>query len=478
MTVFPFVDVELNKFLLENIPPRKVLAYTVDKNERIFFEQSINQVFAWRGSGKTNLGLGLMWMFATGGKFLNWQALERAKVLYVEGEMPQSQIQERCKQIVGSIDGDYIRLVLLDKQPEHTFPGFATQEGMARVEESLARLEAQGFKVQVLFLDSISSLFNIEANDEKNWLIIQKWFFSLRSRGICIFFFHHAGKSGMSRSHSKSEDMLDVSIKLSAPRDKEAGCLHAVLQYDKTRGGLNISDSEIKMQSVHTDRCACKLKPGLIGCPGDKVEWSFGSAMDVNKQAAYQMFSEGLTVKETAWELKLPLGTVKTWRTQWTLSRVGQSDQDGAGGSEGPVKPVNLEPDPQELKRREREQKALDKERIRLEAEAAESAEEAERAAEDQRIMGNAYGIIEENYNQGLPVNQTVLARLLALKPNSALAQRLLVPSTGSPGGFRPWNTIRGAANSINFLPVGVTEMPPSPAKPEKPARKPKAEAA
>jgi len=251
--------------------------------------------------------------------------------------------------------------------------------------------------------------------------------------------------------------------------------LHAVLHYDKTRGGLNISDSKIKMRSVHADQCACKLKPGLIGCPGDKVEWSFGSAIDVEKQAAFSMFAEGLSVSETARELKKPLGTIKTWRTHWSVSRIGQPAQDGSGGpgdSNGTVKPVNLEPDPKELKKREREQKAQEKERIRLEAEAAES-------AEDQRVICEAMGKIGDSYNQGLPLSRSMLAQLLALDPISKRARRLLVPSTGTLEGFRPWNTVRvGTSNALNFLPQGITELPVAPAKPERAAKKPKSEAA
>src|SRR5580693_8286270 len=73
----PFMLVQGDSFMEENIPPRKVLLRTISKREPICFAQSINQIFAWRGVGKTCLGFGLMSAFATGGRFLNWEVPER-----------------------------------------------------------------------------------------------------------------------------------------------------------------------------------------------------------------------------------------------------------------------------------------------------------------------------------------------------------------------------------------------------------------
>jgi hypothetical protein len=53
-------------FMKEKIAPRAELVRTLSKKESVFFSQSINQIYAWRGTGKTNLGLGLVRAFATG----------------------------------------------------------------------------------------------------------------------------------------------------------------------------------------------------------------------------------------------------------------------------------------------------------------------------------------------------------------------------------------------------------------------------
>jgi hypothetical protein len=313
----PFVIVSGDSFMLETIKPRRVLMQTKTKFEAVFYGKSINQVFAWRGNGKTCLGLGLTAAFATGGSFLNFQSPEPVNVLYIEGELPEEQMQERWKQIIGKTNGR-ARLVTIDKQPEHGFPSFATAEGMARVEATLAKCAEEGFQIDVLFLDSVSTLFNIAANDEENWIAIQTWLLKLRSQGLCIFFFHHAGKSGLSRSHSKSEDMLDTSIKLETPDEKEEGILHSILVFDKTRHVISEPKAEIKMRSTHSATCACKTAKGrLIGCPGDSVQWEYEVSGALKKKQAFEMFERGASPRKVADDLGVKLGTVKTWRTEY-----------------------------------------------------------------------------------------------------------------------------------------------------------------
>ena len=312
------VSVDGDAFMQEIIAPRKTLLQLVDKKHPIFTEQSINQIYAWRGIGKTCVGYGLTAAFANGTALLNWEAPQRARVLYVEGELPAAQAQERWKQIVGATNG-YARLITIDKQPGHIIPSLATAIGMARVEKTLADLETQGFKVQVLVLDSISTLFNITANDEEAWITIQAWLISLRSRGLCIFFFHHAGKSGLSRSHSKSEDMLDVSIKLDEPKDRDSNCLHAVIHYDKARAGFSESDYEIKMHRAHSEKCPCIANPRLIGCLGDSVRWEHIAQGENKRFEAERRFASGMSDGDIATELDIVPSTVRSWRKKWKM---------------------------------------------------------------------------------------------------------------------------------------------------------------
>lgn len=228
--------------------------------------------------------------------------------------MPDSQIQERWKSIVGKTDG-YAHLATIDKQPGHHYTSLATEAGMQKIEKALADFQAQGIDIRVLMLDNISTLFNVSANEEEVWIGIQAWFTSLRSRGLTIFFFHHAGKAGLSRSHSKSEDMLDVSIKLEAPEDPETGHLHAVMTFDKARAGLSERPAEIKLHRTHSDNCPCFGTAGPF-CPGDGVRWEY-AVLKNQKAEAETLFAQGRSIKEVTQEVGAAEGTVRRWRTKW-----------------------------------------------------------------------------------------------------------------------------------------------------------------
>jgi hypothetical protein len=318
----PIVTVNGDDFLVEEIPPRKILISTINGNEPVIFEQSINQVFAWRGAGKTCLGLGFVRALATGGEFLNFRSTGRYHVLYLEGELPDSQFQERWKSIVGETNG-YAYMASIDKQPGHRYTSLAKTEGMQKIENTLAVFAARGIHIKVLMLDNISTLFNVKANEEEVWIPIQSWLTSLRSRGITVFFFHHAGKGGLSRSHSKSEDMLDVSIKLEEPDEPEVGHLHSLMTFDKARAGLSERPAEIKLHRTHSSKCRCGGTPGIYVCSGDGVRWEH--IPKVNKRdLAYQMFAEGASVDKVKQALGVAEGTVKTWKTNWNKSQQGK----------------------------------------------------------------------------------------------------------------------------------------------------------
>jgi len=205
------VVVDADSFLAENLPVRKVLLETSQHHNPIFYEQSINQLYAYRGMGKTNVALGLIKALTTGGQFLNWRATGCYNVLFCEGELSARQMQERVGQLVGPTNGR-LRIITLDKQPTRTIPSLAFPAGQTLVEESIGN-------AHVLVLDSISTLFNIATNDEENWLGIQNWLKRLRSQGLCVLYLHHAGKSGMQRGSSKSE-ATNVQLIISSSRKR------------------------------------------------------------------------------------------------------------------------------------------------------------------------------------------------------------------------------------------------------------------
>jgi hypothetical protein len=219
---------DLRDFLVEAFPEAEALVKLSTTGTPVFKSSSLNQIFAWRGTGKTMLSLALARALAKGERFLQWQATRKVKVLYVEGEMPNYQLQERASALIGQTDPGFFRMLTFASQADGLVP-LSTEQGRKALELVLGETE-------VLFLDSVSTLGWFPTNDEENWLEFLRWLNRLRQRGLCVIFLHHAGKSGMSRGHSRSEDMLDISIKLTRDEaDKEKDWLRFTMEYDKFR---------------------------------------------------------------------------------------------------------------------------------------------------------------------------------------------------------------------------------------------------
>src|SRR6266705_3144582 len=75
----------------EPLPIREVLLGSEDGP--LFFKQSINQLLAHRGVGKTMLGLSIAGAMATGGSVMGFKASRPLRVTYVDGELPLSQLK-------------------------------------------------------------------------------------------------------------------------------------------------------------------------------------------------------------------------------------------------------------------------------------------------------------------------------------------------------------------------------------------------
>ena len=287
-----------DRFLEKDIKPREVLMET-QKGVPIFYAQSINQLFAWRGLGKTYIALAIVDALVHGRQILNWKAKRPIKVLYVEGEIPEYQMQERLRQVIGKSD-EYLRIITLDEQPDNEIPSLSTRYGRKLVEEALGDAE-------VLILDSISTLFNFSTNEEEHWLDVMAWLKKLRSKGLCIIFLHHAGKSGLQRGASKSEDLLDISIKLERPSDYHLDDgLRVNLRFDKTRGVVML-DGEVEV-AMTIDNDHAEFVYGPIGKESKKNSENYEKAKEYFRRYPDKSLEElekiSAIPKSTLWRYK------------------------------------------------------------------------------------------------------------------------------------------------------------------------------
>ena len=130
-------------------------------------DQGLCLLYAKRGVGKTHVALGIAYAVAVGGKFLKWEASEPRKVLYIDGEMPASSMQERLRRIAFAEDKqpptpDYLRLITPDLQ-DNPLPDLSSMEGRRQLEAIISDSE-------LIIIDNLSSLFRSGVeNEAESW---------------------------------------------------------------------------------------------------------------------------------------------------------------------------------------------------------------------------------------------------------------------------------------------------------------------
>ena len=115
----------------------------------------------------------------------------------------------------------------LQKSP---MPNLSTPEGRDRLAPTIVDRD-------LIIVDNLSSLCrNGAENEAESWVPIQEWALSLRREGKAVLFVHHAGKNGQQRGTSMREDILDVIVNLSHPKNYRASdgaCVE--INFEKTR---------------------------------------------------------------------------------------------------------------------------------------------------------------------------------------------------------------------------------------------------
>ena len=205
------VCVSLGELLAKNIPPRAPML------SPWLTEQSLSMIYAWRGIGKSWLGLSVAYAVASGCDVLGWHAPSKRRVLYLDGELPARVMQSRLALIVGTFDGepdpDGFRILTPDLQPNGVMPNLSDYAGQAAIDEYADQAD-------LIIIDNLSTLARGgKENEGESWLPVQEWALRHRAKGRAVLFIHHAGKGGQQRGASRREDVLDTVISLRRSAD-------------------------------------------------------------------------------------------------------------------------------------------------------------------------------------------------------------------------------------------------------------------
>lgn len=249
--------------------------------------QGLTMIYAPRGIGKTHVALGIANAVANGSTFLNWNAPKPRSVLYLDGEMPATLMQERLRALMKDQPQKpkaQFQLLTPDMQ-RGAMPDLATYKGQEMLEPYLKEIE-------LIIVDNISTLCrNSKENEADSWIPVQDWALKQRAAGKSILFIHHAGKGGHQRGTSKREDILDTVISLKRPEDYQAknGAVFQV-SFEKARGFLGDDAESFEAQLTIND---------------DIHEWQTRSIQSSTYDQVIGLAKQGLKQKEIAEKMNL-----------------------------------------------------------------------------------------------------------------------------------------------------------------------------
>lgn len=257
--------------------------------------QDLCMVFASRGIGKTHFGIAIAYAVAAGGKFLRWHAPKPAKVLYLDGELPGGVMQRRL--LMHCPDAEpapgFLRVFTPDlpEMDGRALPDLSTYEGQDEID---AMIEPD---TALVIVDNLSAWARTgRENDAESWHPVAEWILGLRRRGIAVILVHHAGKGGQQRGTSKKEDLLDVVIGLSRPKD-----------YDPQQGAVFVAEFT-KARNL-TGEDAESLEVTLAG-DDQRASWTWRTVEASTSDRVVALANEGLTPGEIATELEINKSTV------------------------------------------------------------------------------------------------------------------------------------------------------------------------
>jgi KaiC/GvpD/RAD55 family RecA-like ATPase len=284
MTEYILEPLGINVLLEAEFPPRHTIL------DPWLPEKGLAMVYAPRGVGKTWVALNIAWAVASGGSFLRWRAQHPRKVIYVDGEMPATDLQKRLATIadeaVNPCATPHHLTILSSDLAKNGLPDLSTREGQAILDQHLGDAE-------LVILDNLSTLCRSgRENEADSWGLFQNWLLSKRREGRSVLLVHHAGKNGGQRGTSRREDVLDTVIALKRNDDYEAGQgARFKIAFEKARG----------FAGSQADSFTAAY---------DNGEWAMDDDVDPNILAVADLLARGKTQRDIAASLGIALGKV------------------------------------------------------------------------------------------------------------------------------------------------------------------------
>ena len=240
------VFVDIQDFVLMDLPAIEMIL------DPWLPTQGLCMIHAKRGTGKTLITCEIAYAVATGLNFLNWTTPRPRGVLYVDGEMSATELQERFVRIIANHGGagPAKPLTLYAAGLNiHGTPNIGTIEGQSRINKGITD------DIELIIIDSLSVLQrDCDENKSVGWEPMQNWLLQLRGLGKAVLLIHHSGKSGDQRGASKREDFMNtvISLKEHAIYSQEEGAKFEI-RFEKGRNLYGPKARSIDVEFIGTD---------------------------------------------------------------------------------------------------------------------------------------------------------------------------------------------------------------------------------
>jgi putative DNA primase/helicase len=254
----------------------------------------IAMIFARAGHGKTFLALGVGFAVASGREFLGWTCERAGRVLYIDGEMPGSYLQQRLR-VYGKVPAGQLHIVCRDtfNLRRELMPDLGTEAGRRVIDGIVARVKAD-----LIIIDSLSTLVRTgEESSAEHWVPVQDWIMHHRWQGRTILLVHHAGKSGDQRGTSKRMDTPETTIKLTKQKDVDKEPDESAFELEFIKGRELFGEREEGMML-------------RLAIRDSKIIWRHEPKRSAVKERVRTAFADGLKSADIARELGLTKGRV------------------------------------------------------------------------------------------------------------------------------------------------------------------------
>ena len=169
-------------WLKRDIPPQDYL------QGEVFSTTTRSFLAGPTGLGKSIFGLDIAGHMAAGMDFLHWPSKRRAKVLYVDGEMPVGLAKARIAGMAKRL-GEVPPLAYSNTEDWSDFQPLNTPEGQLYIDHLISQIGGVDF----VFLDNLMSLISGSMIEEGPWAETLPWVKSLTTRKIGVCIVDHTG---------------------------------------------------------------------------------------------------------------------------------------------------------------------------------------------------------------------------------------------------------------------------------------------